>query len=329
MPDEVSLARLCAVLPPVDALALADSRCLLLLSDAADPAVENRRSALVIVDLATAGGTVVGEFPGASELVLWSREYGAGELNLGALVVSPGGLVWKLRPGGVVERVHGAFGDDGPQKHGFLNCCARQGEIIFVGGMSRQLYRCRVDQAEFEHVDECLLDRDMSDAESAIYGLVDLDGRHLVGVGGSGLVFWLDQGTTRFLDSGTNVMLNAVCAVDAETFLACGAGGLLLRGSSQGWCQTQTSGSAGMYFSDVRTQGDRNLWIGSRRLYASRGGDRWSDLVPVDDAPAVSRFVRGGASTWAIGARHVGWTVDGNRWVWMPTDSIKITLRES
>jgi hypothetical protein len=311
----------------VDACALSDSRCLLLLSHAADPAVEERHSALILVDRTTASGSVLVEFPGASELVLWNREDGSRELDIHALVVSPGGHLWRLRPGGVVEPIRDAFGEDGPQKYGFLNCCTRHGEFVYVGGMSCQLYRCPLARVEFERVDQHLLDRDMSDPDSAIYGVADLGGRHLVGVGGSGLVFLLGHGGTRFLDSGTNVMLNAVCAVDSETFLACGAGGLVLRGSTHGWCQTDTSGRRGLYLSDVRTQGGQHLWIGGRRLYASIAGDRWCDLALIDDAPVVSRFARGGTSTWAIGSKHLGWTEDGNRWSWLQTDSIAITVR--
>lgn len=319
----VSLARLCEVLPPVDAYMLSDTHCLLLLSDAADPGLPERHSALVGVNRMTLEGSVLAEFPGASAFTLWCQGEGS---DVRALVTSPGGHLWEHRRGESVKVARDAFPEDGPEIYGFLNCCAKQGEMVYVGGMSQQLYRCHFGQSIFERVDEGLLDKEMSDASSAIYALADLDGQHMVGVGGSGLAFWRNEKAVHRIDSGTNAMLNAACAIDGQTFLACGVGGVVLRGSIQGHCQLEI-GDADVYFSDVRTQGRHHLWIGDQRLYESATGSAWSDLVRVDGAPAVSRFARGGkASTWAIGPKSLGWTSNGEGWSWLSSASVSITI---
>ncbi|WP_124540307.1 hypothetical protein [Piscinibacter terrae] len=322
----LALADLMKVMPLVDAWACSDAECLLLVSHPADPALDERLSALVLVNRQTSEGALLGEFPGASELVLWTRFTGPQANGLHALVASPGGHLWELMPGGRVQAIRDAFGSDGPLTYGFLNCATRQSDQVYIGGMSNQLYRLPEGGLRVERADAQVLDRDMADEDSAIYGMADMDGQRLLCVGGGGKIFWMDvHGVPHGIDSGTNVMINAVAALDAQTFVACGAGGLLLQGDLSGWCQVEDSDSTGTYFSAVKTQGQRLLWIGGQRLHASMAGDTWFELKRVPDAPGVSRFARGaGSGTWALGPSSIGWTGDGERWAWLPTASVRI-----
>lgn len=322
----LSLADYCRVFPPVDAVSLNDTQCILVLSDPPDPALEQRRSALVLVDRSREEAFLLAEFPGASELLLWAVAVGTSPSDFHALVVSPGGHLWEMRPGGVVKPIYDAFGEEGPATFGYLNCCATQGEFVYVGGMSNQLYRFPLRGSLVERKDELLLDRDMVDADSAIYGLSDLGGRYLVGVGGGGLLFVMTAGALRRIESGTNAMLNAVSAVDSKRFVACGAGGMLLHGSVDDMCDTEESGFPGVYFSDVRTIHNHHFWIGGQRLYKSAKGKQWFELALVSGVPTVSRFARGGPSVWAISSFDLGLTIDGERWSWIPCKSVRMMV---
>lgn len=317
----IALSKFCEMFPPIDACAVSDTQCLLLLSQPPDPNLPQRQSALVLVDHSTGKALVLGEFPGVSELVLWFRMTAQG---VHALVSSPGGRLWELRIDKTVTQIDNAFGDDGPDLYGYLTCCVQHGGFVYVGGMGNQLYRTPLHQARFERADNTFLDQDMIDDDAAIYGLADLGSEALLGVGGGGMILSIQGKQSRRLDSGTNVMINAVCALDSEAFVACGTGGLLLHGSIRGWCKAAEKNPLENFFSDVRVQGDQLLWIGGQKLYESTVGDGWSELVRVPGAPAASRFARGGTSTWSVNSKHLGWTSDGRQWTWLPTDSIGV-----
>jgi hypothetical protein len=316
----IALSKFFEMFPPIDAVAVSETQCLLLLSQPPDPMLPDRHSALLLVDRVTSRASVLGEFPGAAQLVLWAVRRGNG---YHALVSSPGGHLWELQPDGQVRHVNEAFGKTGPETYGYLNCCVMHNDSIFVGGMSNQLYSTPLEQVRIERQDELLLDRDMDDADAAIYGLASL-GDSLIGVGGAGMILWMRERKAGRLDSGTNVMLNAACAVDVDTFVACGAGGVLLQGSLQGWVKPPQNHFSEAYFSDVRRQGRQLLWIGGRKLYVSEIGDTWADLADLPGTPSVSQFARGGTSTWVVSPKLLGWTDSGKAWTWLPIDSIVV-----
>jgi len=319
----IALSKFCDLFPPIDAIAISDTQCLLLLSQPADPALDERRSALVMVDRDTASARVLGEFPGAAQMVLWAEGAPTG---LSALVTSPGGILWQLSSNGSVEQIDNAFGDDGPERYGCLNCCVQQDGFVYVGGMSNQLYRTPVGQVRFERLDDKILDHEMDDLDAAIYGLADMGGRALVAVGGAGMALSLQGRDIHRLDSGTNLMVNAVCPLDAERFLACGVRGLVLEGSIQGWCRAADSPGFDGYLSDLRIKGRQIVWIGGQTLFESSLGDGWNELAPVADAPAISRFARGGTWLWAVGTQQLGWSADAKQWLWLPTASVRVDV---
>jgi hypothetical protein len=318
----IALSKFCEMFPPVDAVAVSDTQCLLLLTQPPDPMLPERHSAVLLVDRAMSTASILGEFPGAAQLVLWSAKRDNGHH---VLVASPGGRLWELQPDGQVRQFDDAFGEAGPEMYGYINCCVVHDGSVFIGGMSNQLYRTPLEQVHVVRQDESFLDRDMNDADAAIYGLASL-GDSLVGVGGAGMVLWVRGRKAGRVDSGTNVMLNAVCALDLDTFVACGAGGVLLQGSLQGWVKPAENHLSEAYFSDVRRQGGRLLWIGGRKLYASAIGDAWAELTDLPHTPTLSRFARGGTSTWVVGPKQLGWTDSGEAWTWLSMDSIDVAV---
>jgi hypothetical protein len=320
----VPLSRYFELFPPIDACAVDDTRCMVLISSSADPQLPRRDSALVLVDHATKRASVLAEFPGASALILWLDPRKA-ERGLPALVTSPGGRMWKVSADGAVEQIDSPLGDSGPALYGYLNCTVDRDGFTYVGGMGNQLYRSARGRVAFERQDDGILDTEMIDDDAAIYGLAALSGGSLVAVGGGGMILDIGDHGIRRIDSGTNAMINAVCALDAQRFLACGTAGVLLRGSIEGWCETAATPGAS-YFSDVRVQHDRALWLGGRVLFASSLDDGWAELAPVPGAPAVSRFARGGAVTWAIDPANLGRSADGRHWDWLPTSSITVEV---
>ncbi|HET7795841.1 MAG TPA: hypothetical protein VFL64_20810 [Rhizobacter sp.] len=319
----IALSKFCDLFPPIDAAVLSETHCLLLLSQPADPALDERHSALVLVDRSASSARVLAEFPGASEMLLWTTPTPDG---LAALVTSPGGTLWMLAADGGVKQIDDAFGDDGPQQYGYLNCSVQQGSFCCVGGMSNQLYRTPLGQARFERLDEAVLDREMDDTDAAIYGLANMGDGWLVAVGGGGMILALQGREVRRLDSGTNLMINAVCPLDAERFVACGVGGLVLEGSTQGWCRAAEVPGFDGYLSSVRVLGEHILWIGNRTLFRSRMGEAWNELARVPDAPGLSLFARGGPALWTVSPKHIGYSLDAQHWQWLPTEQIMVDV---
>lgn len=319
----IALSKFCQLFPPIDAVVVSETQCLLLLTQPADPAMNERISALVLVDRLASSARVLGEFAGAAQMLLWAN---AQPVGVSALVTSPGGRLWLLEANGGVTQIDDAFREDGPEQYGHLTCSVQHDGYVYVGGMSNQLYRTPLGQARFERMDDSILDRNMDDVEAAIYGLADMGGQTLVAVGGAGMVLSVKGRDTRLLDSGTNLMINAVRALDAERFLACGVGGLVLEGSVQGWCRVAESIGFDGYISDLRVLGERIVWIGAQTLFESQLCDGWNQLARVADAPSISRFARGGTLLWAVGTQHLGWSADAKRWDWLSTASVMVEV---
>ena len=315
--------------PPVDAQVLPDGGLRLLCSTAASPDAEERAALVVDVDmnLDPAGGArIVGRLPGSHRFLL------AGTETPGAApaVVTAGGQVTWLdaegQPAAVAGMPDGPDHADTPETYGMLTCSQPLGRQVLFGGMARQLYAFDPAQRQWQRLDQGVRDDLLEEDHSAFYGLAaSADGR-IVAVGGGGEVWLREQPGWRRFDSVTNVMLNAIVALDADRYLVCGVMGVLAVLDRAGAMMLLDHGMGERFLSHAVVLRDRAFVLAEGQLHAFSACVQPEDLGPVAQAAGLRMVIAGAAAAWAVGPKAIGRTLDGRTWQWWSTQDVGMPL---
>lgn len=310
------------LLPPVDLAVGTDGTQAILCSDAADPDVEAREA--LLLTLPTEGGArVAAQLEGAQRFVLARPGIAGGS---GWLVVSAGGMTSRVERAAVIPDAEiEPREEEGPLFLGRLCRTLVADDSLYVGGMSRQLYRLPAQRATWERADAGLLDRSDSIA-SAIYGMAPADAGELVLVGGDGEIWRGRNGRWRELDSGTNLMLNAVARLPQGGHLICGAGHAVLHLHEDGRIEVVEHGIEPDFLFEIAVIGEQAL------VFAADGIHRFSLQPapryqgPVDGSGGARLAARTGARLQVLGSTALGSTGDGLAWNWIDAAQIPLAL---
>lgn len=303
------------------------TRVLLLLSSPHDPMVVERRSALMMLDIESKSARVLGEFPGAAQLVVWAISDAGLDDRWHALVASPGGVLWECLSDGTLRTHLDKFDTNGPDIFGHLTCSTTQDDRVLVGGMSNQLYQFHKGSIDLVRLDSGILDQTMEDLDSAIYSIATLDKSTFAAVGGGGSIFLGSVNGLKQLESGTNAMLMGACSLGPREFLACGAGGVKAMGHLDGWVEIQADPLGDLFLSSVAHAAQSIYWVGGRKLFVTHRSDPLGDLQLVEDAPPVHRLAEGQESIWTIGPTAIGVCARGIEWKWLAVADIEVKVQ--
>jgi hypothetical protein len=144
-------------------------------------------------------------------------------------------------PGGVHhEHVH--KGKNGPSSLRTMNEVRAFDGIFVAVGMRRQVYRRKIDAGKWARHDDGVL---LPEQSLEIAGLLSVDGfteDEIYAVGYQGEIWLRDAQRWQKLDSPTSARLECVRCGDDGTVVACGAGGLVLRGRGLQWAIVEANG---------------------------------------------------------------------------------------
>jgi hypothetical protein len=316
--DTESLEALHSVIPAVDASPLDRDTIRVLLSDAPDP-MESDRGAL-LVDCNWAGVCqVVAEFEGAQRFVMPTPPDAF-------RVVTPGGTITTIWPDGHTSQSWVVPEEEGPLFLGVLTCSLTTNGAMYLGGMSRQVYQGDLDGHVWTRADGGVLDQTFSDDASAFYGLAGTRDGDIVAVGGKGEIWRRRNGRWEKLESGTNLMLNAVTDVPDLGHFVCGAGGIVLCLVSDEEVEfidhplRNEFLSAVCYFAGsvflAAPSGLHSFQIDARAEY--------SGLVPGSEGSRL--LVAQGDVLWAVGPNAIGRREVEGEWDWRKTSEFVVRV---
>jgi hypothetical protein len=326
----VSLQTLCSRYPPVDAIASGEDRLVILVSDAADPMVPDRKAATVTLDW-TGEAVVSAELAGAQRFIEAVPPQG-NEAAPVVCVATAGGALTRIDARGRISHGRVVDEEDGPLFYGRLCASLTTRSDWYLGGMSRQLYRSDRAGMAWTRADEETLDEALASEHAAFYGLSEAGDGNLVAVGGGGEI-WVREaprpgsgqaGRWRTIESGTDVMLNAVTPVPGHGHAMCGAAGLLLNLRNDSEVSVIEHAIGAEFLAAVTVFG------GSMFVAAPSGLHRWlyegafRHVGPIEGSRGAHLLVRGAGVLWLVGPDRIGRTVDGETWVWKDTSQFTV-----
>src|SRR5262245_23874100 len=318
----ISLDALCARFPPVDAFASGEESLVILVSDPADPMVPERRAA--VVDLDWAGTAMLSaELPGAQRFIEGVPAQDR-ESPPVVCVVTAGGQLTRVDSLGRLSRGQVVEEHDGPLFFGRLCASLTTGSDWYLGGMSRQLYRGDRAGVVWIRADEETLDETMSSEQPAFYGLAEAGEGNLIAVGGAGEI-WLREGPHwRRIESGTDVMLNAITPVPGHGHLTCGAAGVLLNLRSPAEISFVEHRIGPEFLSAITTFAGSTFVAAPSGLHRFEYNGSFRHVGPVAGSIGAYLLVAGANVLWLVGSKRIGRTVDGETWVWKNTSDFTV-----
>jgi hypothetical protein len=250
----------------------------------------------------------------------WGHRYfGWGGVALSATLTPSMDLIVVGADGPVLHGMPAGFSDEqidpsasGPEFNGQIRDARFIGPKVVAVGMSRQVYR-REQKGQWAHIDQGVLakPRDM-------VGFNSVDGfapNDIYAVGLKGEIWHYDGKNWRQEESPTNVALHRVRCVSGKkgAVYACGAGGMLLRGSPDGF-QVIAQGSATDNFYGLEWFEGKLYVAGLTALYVLED----DALQPVDvglgEGVTFGDLHANDGVMWSVGARHILTTEDGGKW---------------
>lgn len=213
---------------------------------------------------------------------------------------------------------------DGPEKYGLLTCLCTCLDHLYAAGMSRQVYRTDPLTAVHVHIDEGVLDRDMTIDGAGFHGLAPTPEGGLVAVGVGGAIWYWVEGRWKPMESGSNIALNSVAHLGGSRFVACGVDGMLLE-FGNGWAREIENPCAGLFLSDIAVLKRRAFFVADNGVHFVEASNtaKYSGYVKHSE---TTRFLTASEDVlWAIGRQKIGRTRDGCTWEWKSTADFLLT----